>query len=644
MTDDSHTLEPGSTFGQHRILRLLGRGGMGEVYEVEHELTGKRHALKLLSSEVMEVSGALERFEREAKVMARLEHPGIVRVDFAGEEEGRHWLRMELMPGREVSGRRVITLEDYVATKGGRLPESEVKALLAEILNALGHAHGKSLVHRDLKPANVLFDGEHVKIADFGLVNAAGAEWMDTQVRSTVINQDDEDTLIDGSGTGSRSRAIMGTYAYMSPEQRKGQPADARSDLYAVGLMTFRMLTGMESPGMERASELGLGLDAGWDAWLIGTLKENPDDRFPTASAMQVALDFRSAVSSVAVKPEPAPEAPKVKRAPEEPLPRPAPARPAVKPRRKQPAAAPVVPAKASRAWLYLCAAALVVGLWAWSPWESGPSGEYDYASASGISLDPSEVSAHAERMKENLPAKKPFAVPSIGLDMLWVKPGTFEMGSSSGSFDETPHAVTLTQGYWLGKYEVTQAEWERVMGSNPSRYKGGGKPVESVSWTDVTSFCDKLTALERKAGRLPAGMAYQLPTEAQWEYACRAGTKTAFSFGDELTAKDANYAYDGFGTGLQRTSDVGEYPANGWGFHDMHGNVWEWCADWYGDYPAGAARDPVGPADGSSRVLRGGSWLHTADPARSAFRFRSEPAYGNFSLGFRLSLRPASK
>ena len=186
MTDESQTLQPGSTFGKHRIVRLLGRGGMGEVYEVEHELTGDHHALKLLSSEVMEVPGALDRFEREAKVMARLRHPGIVRVDFAGEDEGRHWLRMELMPGREVSGRTVVTLEDYVSTKGGRLPESEVKALLAEILDALGHAHGKGLVHRDLKPANVLLDGERVKIADFGLVSAAGAEWMDTQVRSTV--------------------------------------------------------------------------------------------------------------------------------------------------------------------------------------------------------------------------------------------------------------------------------------------------------------------------------------------------------------------------------------------------------------------------------------------------------------------------
>ena len=293
MNDQSSVLRPGSPFGKHRIVRLLGRGGMGEVYEVEHELTGDRHALKLLSTELMEVPGALERFEREAKVMARLKHSGIVRVDLTGEDEGRHWLRMELMPGREVQGKRVITLEEYVEAKGGRLPETEVKKLTEEILEALVHAHGQGLVHRDLKPANILLDGELLKIADFGLVNAAGADWMDTQVRSTVINQDEEETLIDdGSGTGSRSRAIMGTYSFMSPEQKKGQTADARSDLYAVGLLVFRMLTGLESPGMKRPSELGLSLDTGWDAWLIKALEQTPADRFPSAAEMKTALSF----------------------------------------------------------------------------------------------------------------------------------------------------------------------------------------------------------------------------------------------------------------------------------------------------------------------------------------------------------------
>jgi formylglycine-generating enzyme required for sulfatase activity len=243
---------------------------------------------------------------------------------------------------------------------------------------------------------------------------------------------------------------------------------------------------------------------------------------------------------------------------------------------------------------------------------------------------------------KLSLPrSNQAFTVPVVGVEMLWVRPGTFEMGS----YEYTRHTVTLTDGYWLGKHEVTQSQWQKVMGSNPSRFKGVDRPVESVSWTEVTSFCDKLTASERMAGRLSAGMAYQLPTEAQWEYACRAGTKTAFSFGNSLTARQAN-----IWPLLQSTSTwasstgVGKYLANGWGFHDMHGNVSEWCADWYGDYPAGAARDPVGPAVGSNRVGRGGSWLNTAYGARSANRGGNGPASSYYNLGFRLSLRPASK
>jgi sulfatase modifying factor 1 len=231
-----------------------------------------------------------------------------------------------------------------------------------------------------------------------------------------------------------------------------------------------------------------------------------------------------------------------------------------------------------------------------------------------------------------------PFSIADLSLEMLWVKPGTVEMGMRLIP-NKTPHTVTLTQGFYLGKHEVTQSQWEKVMGSNPSEFKGGDRPVEKVSWPDVISFCNKLTALEREAGRLPAGMAYQLPTEAQWEYACRAGTKTAFSFGDSLTFGQANIR-----GGPGETTDVGKYPANGWGFYDMHGNVYEWCADWYGDYPAGAARDSVGPAAGSARVFRGGSWGGIASSARSAIRNGSLPRSSSEYLGFRLSLRPASK
>ena len=221
-------------------------------------------------------------------------------------------------------------------------------------------------------------------------------------------------------------------------------------------------------------------------------------------------------------------------------------------------------------------------------------------------------------------------------LEMLWVKPGTFMMGSPTTEArrykDEIQHQVTLTKGFYLGKYEVTQAQWERVMGNNPSHFKGADRPVGKVSWNDAVEFCKKLTEMEKKAGRVPQGMSYQLPTEAQWEYACRAGTSTMYSWGDSISSSNANYDDN-----VDETTPVGKYPANPWGFHDMHGNVWEWCADWYADYPSGSVTDPIGPASGSSRVIRGASWTNGRHMTlRSADRLYY-PSYRTNSVGFRV-------
>ncbi|MBC8348711.1 MAG: formylglycine-generating enzyme family protein, partial [Verrucomicrobia bacterium] len=206
----------------------------------------------------------------------------------------------------------------------------------------------------------------------------------------------------------------------------------------------------------------------------------------------------------------------------------------------------------------------------------------------------------------------------------------------------------TLTKGFYLGKYEVTQAQYEAVMTGNsnqlsatPSQYTGNDRPVEKVSWDDAQIFLTRLNAAEQAAGRLPAGWSYVLPTESEWEYACRAGTTTAYSWGASIAASNANYGQSGIG----QTRDVGQYAANPWGFFDMHGNVWEWTADRYlAAYPTGSVTDPTGPADGSDRVTRGGSWGSPANFARSAIRIRDEPAFSSYNLGFRLSLRPASQ
>ena len=242
----------------------------------------------------------------------------------------------------------------------------------------------------------------------------------------------------------------------------------------------------------------------------------------------------------------------------------------------------------------------------------------------------------------------KTLALPGgVPMEMIYVAPGSFVMGSpvmeEGRNGDETQHHVALTKGYWLGKYEVTQRQWEAVMGCDCNRSSFGGldRPVENVSWEDCREFIEKLNQKTNCGARLP--------TEAEWEYACRAGTSTPYSWGNSLNGDNANcdgnwpYGTARKGSFKHGTVGVGSYSPNDWGFYDMHGNVLEWCQDWYGeDYCVGVPMcDPEGPASGGRRVLRGGSWYDGAVDCRSANRNRcclDEPG-GRYGIhGFRLA------
>ncbi|MAL85017.1 MAG: hypothetical protein CMI23_01485, partial [Opitutae bacterium] len=243
------------------------------------------------------------------------------------------------------------------------------------------------------------------------------------------------------------------------------------------------------------------------------------------------------------------------------------------------------------------------------------------------------------------------YTVGSINMDMIFCPPGTFTMGSPSSETgrggDETQHQVTLTHGFYLGKYEVTQAQYQTVMNGNPagrnadpSQFKGSNRPVEKVSWNDAQIFLSRLNTMEQTAGRLPTGWKYVLPTEAQWEYACRAGTATAYSWGNDINSSHANYNWDGGptdGNDFKQTRDVGEYAANPWGFFDMQGNVWEWVYDWKAVYPSGSLINPDGPVSGSDRVSRGGSYLSPSGNLRSARRQSIKPSSRFNDRGFRV-------
>ena len=226
----------------------------------------------------------------------------------------------------------------------------------------------------------------------------------------------------------------------------------------------------------------------------------------------------------------------------------------------------------------------------------------------------------------------------SLGMKFVWISPGNFMMGSpkeeKERDANETQHKVTLTKGFYMGVHLVTQEQWQAVMGKNPSHFKGEKTlPVENVTWEDCQEFIKKLREKDKKP--------YRLPTEAEWEYSCRAGTKTPFHFGESISTDQANYNGNStYGDGTQgifrsKTTPVGSFPANAWGLYDMHGNIWQWCQDWYGDYPQKDVVDSQGPDKGKFRVLRGGSWSHLPWFCRSAYRYGSVPGprLNNFGL-----------
>jgi len=235
----------------------------------------------------------------------------------------------------------------------------------------------------------------------------------------------------------------------------------------------------------------------------------------------------------------------------------------------------------------------------------------------------------------------------SIGMKLLLIPAGEFRMGSLEAEDgredDEGPaHRVRIARPFAIGATEVTQAQYEKVAGKNPSRFQGEDRPVERVTWDDAVAFCAKLTEIERKAGKLAAGEVYRLPTEAEWEYACRAGTSGPFGSGGDARALGRHAWFAG--SSDDETHPAGRKEPNAWGLRDMHGNVSEWCADWYGEYSEAAVADPKGPADGEERVIRGGAWTDEASACRSAYRSMNAPGESFANVGFRVVRTVAAK
>ncbi len=251
---------------------------------------------------------------------------------------------------------------------------------------------------------------------------------------------------------------------------------------------------------------------------------------------------------------------------------------------------------------------------------------------------------------------KAGYEITVLGIRLCCCPAGKFVMGSPPNEPERRPDEaqveVTLTKAFWMAKFETTQGQWKRIMGKLPgplTEYlpEGDEFPVGNVNFAEAEAFCRKLTDLGHQSGELPKHWEFRLPTEAQWEYACRAGTKTATAFGDRLSSKQANFkgrSYNGAepGPSLGRAAKVGSYPANPWGLHDMHGNIYEWCRDWYHSKLPGGVDPDLYLASGSSRVRRGGCWMDEGWPCRSAARLRFEPERRYDHIGFRVvAVRP---
>jgi formylglycine-generating enzyme required for sulfatase activity/serine/threonine protein kinase len=660
---------------QYADIRRLGGGGMGVVYLARNRLMDRPEVLKMVHPRLDDTEAA-ERFLREIRAAARLDHPNIVRAYTAFQAGERIVFVMEYVAGENL---------DRVVKAHGPLPVAEACRYARQVALGLEHAWEKGLVHRDIKPGNlILAPGGVVKILDFGLAKAtreqAGAD--------------------DLTGPGE----ALGTLAYMAPEQaRDAATADVRADLYSLGCTLYCLLAGR--PPFHGRSQLDLlrahqedtpgplhqvrgDVPAELAAVVAKLLAKEPGRRYQQPAEAARALEpFLQEKGQTCAPPSPSELANTTTVEDRNALTRPPEEAPTVKVR---------PPAwRWSLKWWLGIAVGLVLapalgllavdGLGLWRLWipageegaaedgrpiQQAPPGSQPEKKAAadrpmGEKPPPAQAPSSAARARELQQAwarslgrqaeEKVDLGGGVALDLVLIPPGAFVMGSPADekehSRGEAAHPVTITKPFYMGKFPVTQEQYAQITGGNPSWFSkgGGGKaavagldtrpfPVEQVSWADATAFCAKLAEWTGRKARLPS--------EAEWEYACRAGTTTPFHFGPACNGTQANgngnfpYGTAQKGPYLERASPVGAYPPNAWGLFDMHGNVWQWCRDWYEyDLADLGAVDPVRAERGSqaARVLRGGSWYDQPGSGRAAYRGGFAPAGRRNDTGFRV-------
>jgi formylglycine-generating enzyme required for sulfatase activity len=549
--------------GRFTLVQSLGRGGMGEVWLAQDERLHEPVALKFLPPEVRADPVALDDLRRETARSHRLTHPNIVRIhDLHEEQGGMAFIAMEYVDGPTLAG-LLLEQSDRV------LSWEFLRPLVQQLCGALDYAHGEKVIHRDLKPANVMVDGKgRLKLADFGIAA----------------------TVSDSVSRVSGRHATSGTLPYMSPQQLAGKHPQVADDIYALGVTLYELLTSKppfytgdithqalreapEAPD-DRLAALGIASAVPPDVatLIMACLAKEPAQRPQSARAAAewVGLEVVSK--------------PSVESLAEAMFPQSGPNRLEAGVDSSEPQAPPLAVGGRKMALVAgAVVAALLLGgaaLWHYGKLRAGggevrqpatraassapPDLQQPMAAAQARSLVPAEPSSPGTLAPADVATNSPVALdPKLASRLVWIPPGMFTMGSppleKRREADEGPQTrVTLTRGFWMGRYLVTQGDYQSVMGYNPSHFTGDwNRPVERVSWFDATNYCGKLTEQHKTARRILMNYAYRLPTEAEWEYACRAGTTTRFSYGDDPTYEHLTYYawYSGNSGGLPHDS-----------------------------------------------------------------------------------------
>lgn len=653
---------------RYEIIRQLGSGGFGDTYlALDRDLPDSpKRVVKHLAPKQLALQDfylAQRLFNQEAKLLCKLgeQHEQIpLLYAYFGEDE-KFYLVQEYIEGHD------LTQE---ILPGQKLSEEETLDLLKEILSILSFVHDNGVIHRDIKPQNIMRrerDGK-LFLIDFGAVKEISVMQVDSQGQTSL-------TL----GIGSPG--------FMPNEQANGRPK-LSSDIYAVGMIGVNCLTGIPPSQLGEDRQTG---EAQWrqyaqvseeTAQFIQTMiRDHFSQRFATAKIARDALNSlpqrlnrdqqilpRIELMPLPIQDELQPSPSIVNKANRDEF------QPLLSLTRslKKLKSIDAVPTRSRRSFLVLLSlggfglsGAVLWGLAQGrtrtikfgSSSEEGPvstKSSLPPKGASFLSLPNKTVSFETVRVNEsgevvekqdaNAEIYQEDLGAGVTLDMVLIPSGTFIMGSPDSELErranEGPQHEVTVPAFAIGQYPVTQAQWKAVMGNNPSTHLGDRRPVNNISWNEAADYCHKLS--------LQTGRDYRLPSEAEWEYACRAGTATPFHFGETITSNLANirslesYASAPIGDYRRQTTDVGLFPPNAFGLYDMHGNVWELCSDHWHDNYIGAPKDGSAWVTGgksASRIPRGGSFVSEPGFCRSAYRVAFSVDFKTHPLGFRLAL-----